>query len=253
MPQDGKRLKLISCEVFYRELTAIVAQSPHVVDVQFLQKGLHDIGAVDMLARIQSAVDAVDPCLYDAILMGYGLCNNGLAGLTARSIPIVLPRANDCISLFMGSSRRYLNYFQQNPGVYFMTTGWRERGEAAGELKQISIPQQMGMNSTLEELIAKYGEDNARYLYDTLVDNTQHYSQYTYIDMNHPLDAHYIVETQREAERRNWRFSCIPGDPAMLIRLINGPWNSEEFLTLKPGQHVKPTYENERIVEAEDV
>ncbi len=251
MPQDGKRLKLISCEVFFRELTAIVAESPHVVDVQFLQKGLHDIGAVDMLARIQSAVDAVDSSIYEAILMGYGLCNNGLAGLTARSVPIILPRANDCISLFLGSSRRYLNYFQQNPGVYFMTTGWRERGEAAGELRQISIPEQIGMNCSLEELIAKYGEDNAQYLYETLVDNTQHYSQYTYIDMQHPLDEKYKHETQQEAERRGWRYSCVPGDRQMLFRLINGPWHEDEFLTVFPGQRIKPTFENERIVEAE--
>ncbi len=253
MPPGGKRLKLISCEVFFRELVALVAESPHVIDIEFLQKGLHDIGAVNMMGRIQAAVDAVDSGLYEGILMGYGLCNNGLAGLTARAIPIVLPRANDCISLFMGSSTRYLSYFQQNPGVYFMTTGWRERGEAASDLKQVSIPQQMGMNSTMEELIAKYGEDNAQFLYETLVENAQNYSQYTYIDMGHELDAGYIKETQQEADRRGWRFSCIPGNRELLARLINGPWNDDEFLTILPGQRVRPTYENERIIEVENV
>ncbi len=38
------RLKLISCEIFYREMCAVVARSPNTVDVEFLPKGLHDIG-----------------------------------------------------------------------------------------------------------------------------------------------------------------------------------------------------------------
>ena len=86
------RLKLISCEIFYREMCAAVARSPNQVDVEFLQKGLHDIGQAGMLARLQEAVDRVDGSRYDMILLGYGLCNNGIAGLVARSGPIVIPR-----------------------------------------------------------------------------------------------------------------------------------------------------------------
>ena len=38
------RLKLIACKIFYRELCAVVARSIHQVDIEFLPKGLHDIG-----------------------------------------------------------------------------------------------------------------------------------------------------------------------------------------------------------------
>ena len=65
----------------------MVARSPNQVDISFLPKGLHDIGCVGMLQRVQAALDAVDERNYDAVIFGYGLCNNGLAGLTARSIP----------------------------------------------------------------------------------------------------------------------------------------------------------------------
>ena len=57
------------------------------------------------------------------------LCSNGLVGLTARNIPVVVPRAHDCITLFLGSKERYLDYFQSHTGVYFKTSGWIERGE----------------------------------------------------------------------------------------------------------------------------
>src|ERR1051326_7872623 len=111
------RLKLISCEVFYREMCAAIARSPHVVDIAFLPKGLHDMGAKGMRERVQAALDQVDETHYDAVLFGYGLCNNGLAGLTARTIPLVVPRAHDCITLFLGCRQRYLDYFNTHPGV----------------------------------------------------------------------------------------------------------------------------------------
>ncbi len=82
------RLKLISCEVLYRELCYAVSRSPHIVDIEFLPKGLHDIGCTGMLARLQTALDGVDPATYDAVIFGYGLCNNGIAGLKAGSTPL---------------------------------------------------------------------------------------------------------------------------------------------------------------------
>jgi len=52
------RLKLISCEILYREICAAVARSPNQVDIEFLPKGLHDAGAEEMTRTVQRAVDA---------------------------------------------------------------------------------------------------------------------------------------------------------------------------------------------------
>ena len=122
------RLKLIACEIMYRELCAAVARSVNLVDVEFLPKGLHDIGQAGMSSRLAEVLAGVDETRYEAMLLGYGLCSNGLVGLAARSIPLVVPRAHDCITLFLGSKERYLEYFQDHPGVYFKTSGWIERG-----------------------------------------------------------------------------------------------------------------------------
>ena len=43
-----KRFKLISCEIFTREVCAAVQASPNTIDIEFLPKGLHDIGADGM-------------------------------------------------------------------------------------------------------------------------------------------------------------------------------------------------------------
>lgn len=232
------RLMLISCEIFYREMCAAVARSVNQVDVAFLPKGLHDVGRDNMLPRVQEAVDRVDPRRYEAVLLGYGLCNNGIAGLAARSIPIVIPRAHDCITLFFGSSDRYMRYFNEHPGTYFLTTGWLERSQAAGELRQLSIQHRTGMDLTYEELVSKYGEDNAKFLYDTLCAPLKNYGRFTYINMGIEPDDRFERQARAEADRQQRDFERVEGDMGVFHRLLDGPWSEQEFLVLQPGRRV---------------
>jgi hypothetical protein len=246
-------LKLISCEIFFRELCTVLAASPNVVDVTFLPKGLHDMPSGEMRARVQAAVDATDPEIaYDAVLLGYGLCNNGLVGVAARHLPLILPRANDCITLFMGGRQRYTDYFYAHPGVYFLTSGWLERGATKGELQQFSIQHQIGMDRTYQELVDKYGKDNADFLYEQLnQQSAQHYGQYTYIEMGVEPDDRFERLSEERATARGWRYEKMAGDMGLIRRLIDGPWDGEDFLRIAPGQRIAATYANDTVVRAE--
>lgn len=233
-------LKLISCEIFHREMQAAVSRSAHQIEILFLPKGLHDIPCREMLARVQAAVDAVGDG-FDAILLGYGLCNNGLQGLTARAVPLVLPRAHDCITLFLGSRRRYSDYFFNHPGVYFKTTGWIERGEAGEELRPLTIPHQLGMDKTLDEFIAEYGEDNGPFLYEQLAQTTRNYGQFTFIEMGVEPDGSFEQLTRDEAAKRGWKFEKIAGSMALIHDLLSGNWPPENFLVVPPGHRIRAT------------
>lgn len=240
-------LKLISCEIFYREVCAAAARSPHTIDIEFLPKGLHDIGSVLMLERLQAVLDRVDGSRYQAVLFGYGLCNNGIAGLAARSIPLVVPRAHDCIALFFGSKERYMEYFNDHPGVFFKTTGWIERGVDSGDLSQISIQRRTGMDQSYQSLVERYGEDNAKYLWNELCDISKNYRQLTFIEMGIEPDGSFERRTQEEAAARGWAYEKVKGDLSLLQRLVNGHWAEREFLIVQPGERVTARYDDNII------
>ncbi len=241
------RLKLIACEIVYREVCHVVARSLNRVDVEFLPKGLHDMGQPKMLARLQEALAQVDESCYHAILLGYGLCNNGLVGLAARRVPLVVPRAHDCITLFLGSKERYLDYFTKHPGVYFKTTGWLERGRDLEQYRNESIQQRHGLHQSYDDLVAKYGEDNAKFLWEQLGDLTRNYSQITFIRMGIERDTHFEQQASEDACERNWKFELLDGNLSLLERLVDGPWDSDQFLVVAPGEAIAPAYDESII------
>jgi len=233
------RFLLVGCEVLLRELADAVARAPHVIDVEFLPKGLHDLGGPRMRDKLQEAVDKAGASKYDAVLMGYALCGNGLHGLEAREVKIVLPRAHDCIALLMGSRAKYAQYFSEHSGVYFRSTGWLERGQGLEQLVQ----QETGVGMTLAAMIEKYGEDNGRYLYEELNRYRQNYRRLTFIETGLEADGRFEEQSRAEAVERGWDFDKIRGDLCLFHQLASGEWNAADFLVVEPGYRIVARYD----------
>ncbi|MDD4889785.1 MAG: DUF1638 domain-containing protein [Phycisphaerae bacterium] len=238
------RVYVIACEVLYRELCHCAAVAKNIVDLLFLSQGLHDLGSARMSAAIQEKIDAVDAKRYQAIALGFGLCNNGVVGLKARDVPLIVPRAHDCITLFLGSHSRYMEYFAANPGTYFMTTGWHERDKDNLESFGGGVMGQLGIFRTYQEYVEKYGEENAKYLMETMGDWRKHYSRMTHIDMGVSDETAARESARTEAEKNGWAFEVLKGNIDLLGRLVDGPWPDEDFLTVNPGQQILATADN---------
>lgn len=236
------RLRIFSCEVFYREVCLLMANSPHTTDIEFLPKGLHDLGVEKMVPRLQERIDSVEPEGYDAILLIYGLCNNGIVGLTARHTRVVIPRAHDCITLFMGDRDRYREYFNAHPGTYYRTTGWFEHADTAGAGEE-TVSQKLGLFMAYEELVRKYGEDNAKYIAETMGDAVANYDRLTFISMGLECEGPFREIARQEAADKGWTFDDVKGSPGLLRKLIDGDWD-DDCLILEPGQSVKPTHDD---------
>jgi hypothetical protein len=156
----------------------------------------------------------------------------------------VLPRAHDCITLFLGSKERYLDYFTSHPGVYFKTSGWIERGEQLEQLSSQSVAVKSGMMQSYEELAAKYGEDNARFLHDQLTNMLRNYTTYTYIEMGVEPDDRFEQTARRQAAERDLKFDKMPGDMTLIRQLVDGPWDEDKFLVVPPGHMIAQSFDD---------
>ena len=115
MPVPGRLMRLyaIACDVVARPVYLCAARSPHVVDVRLFERGLHN-EPKNLRARLQEAIDDA-PAGAEAVVLGYGLCGGATAGIVARDVPVVLPRAHDCITLFLGARERYAEEHASGP------------------------------------------------------------------------------------------------------------------------------------------
>ncbi len=226
------RLLLLGCGVLLRELSDAIVHSPHLVDAVYLPTGLHDTGTKLMRQGIQEAIDAGEGKGYDAIVLGYALCGTGLAGVCARSVPVVIARAHDCIALLMGSREKYKEYFNANPGTYYRSIGWVER--------QAELTEQVagiGLDDNLQALIDKYGEDSGRFLYEEMSGYKRHYSRLTFIRTGLEVDDSFRQRAEAEAAEKGWKFEEFDGSTSIFRRLLSGDWN-EDFLIVQPGQQI---------------
>jgi hypothetical protein len=156
----------LACKVFEG-----VVGNVEGVTSRFLEYGLHSIPK-QLKQAVQEGIDRIEsPSL---VVLGYGLCGNGLDDIRAGKHTLVIPKADDCVAIFMGSRQRYLTQFKQNPGTYYLTKGWFEVG---------SDPL-----SEYEKLLEKYSVETSDWLMEQ---QYQHYKCLLFIaHRQEDLDAY---------------------------------------------------------------
>jgi hypothetical protein len=235
------RLKCLGCDALARIVYLCAAQSPHIVDVELFQLGLHNDPA-DLRSRLQGRIDTTAGQGYDAIALAYGLCGQSTAGLVARDIPIVIPRAHDCITLFLGDRERYGQEFRNNPGTYWYALDYIERRDSAGSTLALGSGLDTDIDAVYDEYVEKYGKDNADYLMEVMGAWKSHYQRAVFIDMGVGDGAAVEAKARSEAERRGWTFERVTGDLVLIRRLLLGDWE-KDFLVLEPGEQIVMTYD----------
>ncbi len=226
-----------------REAYYCAARSKNVVDVVLMEQGLHN-EPQKLRTEVQKALDNtcdIQKRPYDASLLGYGLCSNGIVGLSAK-IPVVVPRGHDCITLLLGSKEKYQQYFDSHRGVYWYSPGWIESDEQ---------PSKERYEKLLQEYKEKYGDDNAQYLMEVEQSWIKEYSWATFIDWGLTDSSEYKKYTKRCAEFLHWNYDELKGNPALMQKLIDGNWHESEFLVVKPGQKISEDLTNDGIMKAE--
>lgn len=236
------RYFLIACDIFVREVSYCIATSPSTINVKFLEKGLHE--RPDFLRNIlQQEIERASQSEYDydAILLAYALCGNSTKGLIAKDLPIVIPKAHDCITLFLGSRLKYHEEFNNHPGTYYYTPSAVERGSAVGSETNENLERKY------REYVTKYGEENAQYLMEIEEGWLKHYNYAASVDFELFRFLNYHDKVKEIAQKKSLQYREIEGNLNLLKKLLNGDWNHDEFLVLQPGQKVEVTNDDSII------
>jgi hypothetical protein len=234
------RLAAITCDMLLRPVERLAAESPHEVSVAQLSASLHAEPAT-LRERIQARIDRIEPGA-DAIVLAYGLCGGATAGIEARDVPVVLPRAHDCATIFLGSRSRYEREHEATPGTYWYTSDQLERGNALKGWLLGDAARSEDAMATRAEYEARFGKANADYLMSVLGEWHTRYERGAYLDSGYDENDEPAERARAESESRGWRFERVPTDLGLLRRLLWADWD-DDFAIVDPGERLEMSYD----------
>lgn len=209
---------IIACATVIEEISPFL---PADVRTETLDFGLH-LRPQELRKSLQEKIDHASQQA-DALLLGYGLCSMAVVGLRASGAHLVIPRVDDCIAIFLGSCNAYKEQAKKEPGTYYLTKGWMEVGDSPFHEYQ--------------RLVDKFGEAKAERMTRLMLKN---YTRLGFINTGQYQIEHYRQLARQTAEKFSLRFEEIEGSPALVKKLVFGPWD-DEFLVVEPGQTIQYT------------
>ncbi len=229
------RIVVLSCQVLQDLLLRLLPEAL-AGSITFMDYGLHRVPS-RMTSTLQEALESIEePSL---VVLGYGLCGNGLKGLRAGQHTLLVPRVDDCIALLLGSHRAYLHEFEAEPGTYWLSKGWLESG--SHPLKEYN------------EYVPRYGPDQAMWIMDQ---QYQHYRRLVLVAHSQDdLNAYrpQAQEVARFCERWDMRYQEILGSDRYIRRLVELVQSAglphgdsalphqagDDFLVIPPGGEIR--------------
>jgi len=209
---------VIACRVMEQELNALLPECPADVclDLRFMDQQLHRTPD-RMPAIIQQEIDSAADTA-DEIVLGYGLCSNGIVGVYAPRQYLYVPHVHDCVALLLGSRAAYYKAFQERAGTYYITPGWvKEEKDPLGILENEYIPR-MGR----EDAVWGLNEELKHYSHIALID--------TQVSDIEPLRTR-ATENARFLDKK---YTEIKGSRNYFRKILYGPYEAPDFLCLPP-------------------
>jgi hypothetical protein len=213
MPPKSKII--IACPTILEEIKTFPLQD---VQIRKLDFGLHT--RPDKLQEtLQAAINEVDGD-FETIILGYGMCSNGVIGLKAPKSVLVVPRVSDCIAIFLGSAEAYAEQARQEIGTYYLTKGWIEV-----------------CDTPLDEhrrMAEKYGRKQADRMMGLMF---QKYTRLGYILTGKKDQRKYRRRAREIAQHFALRYEEIQGSARLITKMVQGPYD-DDFVVRQQGQAI---------------
>jgi hypothetical protein len=216
-----RRLRVIvACRIFEPELE-MIRDASDGVEIRYIDQGFH-MTPRKMGPAIQEQVDLVSG-KSDKIVLGYGLCANGIVGVKAREQGLYVPKSHDCIALFMGSGDTYRKAIKTRPGTFYLTAGWiADRKDPLSYMEDVYTPR-MGRET------AEWG----------MKEELKNYSHFALINTGAGNLNQLRKQTLKNATFFDKEFDELPGSLMLFRKMVMGPLQGNEFLFIKPGAAVR--------------
>ena len=208
---------IIACSMLRDELDQAIAETGCSYPVTWLDAGLHNYPA-RLRQEMQNALDHTTG--YGRVLLAYGFCGNSIAGIRAGDFDVILPKADDCITILLGSQQRRTELTKQC-GTYFLTRAW--------------LHGERSLRVEYEYTLKKYGEEQGREIFSMMLGN---YRRLALLD-----DGCYPMETVSKEAQDTAKLLGLPcctvaASNQRLRDLLTGPWPEKWFLHLRPGEEL---------------
>ena len=205
---------LIACETIEDEVKASLERLNLDYPVIWLEGGLHN-NPDRLRDRVQKVLDEVDgQC--ELLIFTLGYCGGGVSELTTGNYTTVLPLADDCLSILLGSlpARKAAS----DPITYFLTEGW--------------MRHENNVVTSYDQTVAKYGQNRADRINRMML---KHYKRFGLVNTGvYDLDA-AAAKVDRLAKVVEMYVEELPGEKGWLDTLLTGPHDDpSKFLVLPP-------------------
>lgn len=219
-------LGVIACQVFADELALLGLNAPHIRAVEFFEIGLHDRSATlrESLAEAVQRLDQREDL--QAIVLVYGLCGCGTAGLRAGRLPLVIPSAHDCMTLFLGSRAAYTARQARAPDTFYFTPGWMQAGRSPGPRR---------LQVLREEYAQRFDAEDVEFLLQTEEEQWRRHRHAVFLHLGTPASPAAEAEAAATAASLGWQLERPACDPSLLRDLLRGDWDADRFQIVPPG------------------
>ena len=210
---------VIACRVMKADIDALLP-GDESIEVHYLDQNLHRTPE-RLGGLVQEKIDAVAGYA-GHIVLGYGLCSNGIVGVRAVNQEICVPRVHDCIALMLGSRQAYHDAFKARAGTYYLTAGWvAEQKDPLGALENEYIP--------------KMGREDAEW---GLREELKHYTHIVLIGSEGADMAALRKRAKENADFLGMKYEEVDGSPRYFRKLLFGPYDPSDFVCIAPGEKI---------------
>lgn len=205
---------LIACAMMEHEINKLYEELSCQMPVIWIDRGYHNTPE-KLKSKLQSLIDELQD--QDQILLTFGLCGNGTAGLTSPGATLVLPRFDDCINMLLCSGQRKQRGLVDAGSIY-LTEGWTQDTE--------------GILEKYDQYIEEYGQEDADAIIEMMY---EHYKTIAVIDTGCEDLTVTMNYAEKAAELLGLTTEVVEGSTRILRQLLTGEWD-ENFIVLKPGE-----------------